>query len=320
MRLLVFAAALGLAAAAPLHAADAASSGTVATAPGVTIDYERYGAGPDLVLIPGRLFMPEMRTLARPNRSLILYDMRNRGKSGRVEDLGQISIMGDVDDVEALRRHFGAEKISLVGYSYLGLMVALYAAKYPERVERVVQIGPVARKFGTAFPADQVAGESTLGPEAIAAWRAWTAFRDSVGPATPPLELCRRQAAFRAFHLVGNPANSVRVPDTCVYENESVASQERHLKAHFADIQKRDFPRDMFTGLTMPVLTFHGTFDRNASYGGGLEWATTFLNGRLVTVPGGAHQLWLDDPQLIPDLDRFLAGQWPARALAFGRE
>ena len=149
MRLAILVAALGLAAAAPARDAEPVRSGTVTTAPGVSIHYERYGSGEDFVLVPGRLFMPEMRGLARPNRSLILYDMRNRGRSGRVEDVGLLNVMTDVEDVEALRRHFGAESVSLVGYSYLGLMVALYASKYPDRVERLVQIGPV-RRFGNA--------------------------------------------------------------------------------------------------------------------------------------------------------------------------
>ena len=39
---------------------------------------------------------------------------------------------------------------------------------------------------------------------------------------------------------------------------------ERHLTAHFGDIQKRDFPREPFTKLEQPVLTLHGTMDRNA--------------------------------------------------------
>jgi hypothetical protein len=40
----------------------------------------------------------------------------------------------------------------------------------------------------------------------------------------------------------------------------------------------------------------------------------------LITVEGGAHQLWLDDPTVLPDIDKFLAGEWPARAQRFGRE
>src|SRR5262245_25115225 len=100
--------------------------GYVDTAPGVSIYYERYGTGPKFVFVPGRFLMPEFAALARPDRTLVLYDMRNRGQSKRVEDASQITILGDVADVEALRQHFHAEKLSLVGFSYLGLMVPLY--------------------------------------------------------------------------------------------------------------------------------------------------------------------------------------------------
>jgi pimeloyl-ACP methyl ester carboxylesterase len=295
------------------------AKGHVDTAPGVSIYYERYGSGPNFLLIPGRLFMPELAALARPDRTLIQYDMRNRGLSKRVEDAAQISIMGDVADVEALRRHFGAEKVSLVGYSYLGLMVALYAAEHPDRVERLVQIGAVPRKFGTAYPADQQAGSDSLSAEGKAAEAAWNTVRANIGK-TDAKEACAALSRYSSYQLVGNPANHIKVPDSCRYENESIANFARHLGAHFGDLQKRDFPREAFARLEQPVLTVHGTLDRNAPYGSGLEWATTFRKGRLITVDGGAHQLWLDDPTVLADIDKFLAGEWPARAQRFGRE
>lgn len=295
------------------------AKGYVDTAPGVSVYYERYGTGPNFVLVPGRLFMPEFAALARPDRSLIQYDMRNRGLSKRVEDAAQITIMGDVADVEALRRHFGAEKVSLIGYSYLGLMIALYATEHPDRVERLVQIGAVARKFGTPYPADQQAGNDSLNADGKAAEAAWNAMRANIDKADPK-EACAALQRYVSYQLVGNPANHSKVPNGCSYENESIANFGRHLGAHFADIQKRDFAREPFTNLEQPVLTLHGTLDRNAPYGSGLEWATTFPNARLITVEGGAHQLWLDDPGALADIDRFLAGEWPARAQRFGRE
>lgn len=292
--------------------------GQVETAPGVSIYYERYGGGPDFVFVPNRLFMPELTALARPERTLILYDMRNRGLSRRVEDASKITILGDVEDVEALRRHFRAERVSLVGYSYLGLMVALYATQHPDRVGRLVQIGAVPRKFGTSYPADQQAGRETVSTEGAAAYREWQ--RLAKDKSADPKAVCAAQHRFFSFYLVGNPANHSKVPDTCRYENESIANSERHLTAHFGDIQKRDFPREPFTKLEHPVLTVHGTMDRNAPYGSGLEWATSFRHGRLITVVGGAHQLWLDDPAILSEIDRFLAGSWPGRAQKFGRD
>ena len=299
--------------------AQSADTGRVTVAPGVSLYYEKYGSGPEMVVVPNRLFMPEFRDLRRPERTLVLYDQRNRGKSGRVEDTTHLTILADVEDLEALRRHFGAERMSVLGYSYLGLMVALYATMHPERVERLVQIGPVPRTFGTAYPPDQVAGRATLDSAALAAAASWRAARDAAGSQGDGTLLCRAQHRYLSFLLVGRPENRGKIPDVCVYDNEGYYNQIRHLNAHFGDLQKRTFPKESFTRLAIPILTVHGTLDRNAPYGAGLEWAATFENGRLITVVGGAHQVWLDDPAVLLDIDRFLSGEWPASARGFGR-
>ena len=303
----------------PALAKTPTATGYLETAPGVSVYYERYGTGPDLILIPGRLFMPDFAALARPDRTLIQYDMRNRGMSKKVEDTSLISIMGDVADVEALRQHFGAERLSLVGYSYLGLMVAVYATEHPNRVKRMVQIGAVPRKFGTAYPADQQAGADTLSAAGKEAEAAWSVIRTNLDKADPQ-KACAALQRYSSYQLVGHPNNHDKVPDNCTYENESIASFSRHLTAHFGDLQKRDFPRASFTELGLPVLTIHGTLDRNAPYGSGLEWATMFRDGRLITVENGAHQLWLDEPSILADIDQFLGGTWPDRAQRFGRD
>lgn len=300
-------------------ASDAVDTGAVETAPGVTIHYERRGRGRDFVFVPGRLFIPEMAALGRPNRSLILYDMRNRGASGRVADTTALNILADVEDLEALRVHFGAERLSLVGFSYLGLMAALYAADRPERVERLVQIGPAPRRIGAEYPPDQRAGADSLPPEAGAAWTRWTQARDATPADADQQALCALQRDFMRFMLVGNPALRMRLADPCIYENEWPAALDRHFAALFGDLQRRDFPASRFEALAMPALTIHGTLDRNAPYGAGREWASIFPDGRLITVRGAAHCVWIDDPSVIADIDAFLAGSWPARAERIAR-
>ena len=197
-------------------------------------------------------------------------------------------------------------------------MTALYMAEHPERVERLVQIGPVPRQFGTAYPSTQTAGEGSLSPEGMAARRAWAAAREVATRESDQVALCRTQQAASRYWLVGRPENHALVPDVCVHENELPFVAQRHLAAHFADLQRREFPKASFTTLTQPVLTIHGRLDRNAPYGAGLEWSATFPQGRLITVPHGAHQVWLDDPSVLDDIDQFLDGAWPERAVAVG--
>ena len=89
--------------------------------------------------------------------------------------------------------------------------------QHPDRVERLVQIGPVPRKFGTPYPADQQAGNDTLSGEAEAAWEAWQKVREPV-PRDPARASAGRSRRFISHMIVVNPANAAKVPDTCVYD------------------------------------------------------------------------------------------------------
>ncbi len=306
---LLFAAACAQAAQQP----PAAETGQIETAPGVTLFYEKVGDGPQVVIVPGRLFLADgFRELASPERTLIFYDMRNRGASNRVEDGAMLNVIEDVRDLEAVRAHFNAERFIPIGFSYLGVMVALYAAEHPERVERLVQVGPAPRDFDTEYPPEHTAGENTLSSEAFAVRDAAREARQAEGATQQ--QICQSERRFSEYVLVGDPANRGRLMDPCQYENEWPESLARHFSFHFADIQSRDFPAAMFTGLAQPTLVIHGTLDRNAPYGGGREWARTFPDARLITVEGAAHAIWADDPSIVEAIDLFLNGDWPERA------
>ncbi|MFL5574973.1 MAG: alpha/beta fold hydrolase [Gemmatimonadaceae bacterium] len=68
-------------------------------------------------------------------------------------------------DLEAVRRQLRAERFVAVGWSYLRMMVMRYAAAHPERIARVVQIGPVGREFGTRYPDSLTARDAVPVPE-----------------------------------------------------------------------------------------------------------------------------------------------------------
>ena len=232
------------------HAAPDAT-GHVATGSRASIYFERYGNGPNLVLIPGRLFLPEFASLAGPDERWSSMTCAIAAFRRRVEDVAQITIMRDVDDLEAMRLHFGGKKVSLVGYSYLGLMVALYAAQHSDQVERLVQIGPVPRKFGTSYPSDQEAGSDSLSAEGKAAETAWNALRANLEKPDfkiDPKAACAVFQLYSSYRLVGNPANHSKVADTCQYENEMLGALNRHFPALFGDLQGRDLKRRILHG------------------------------------------------------------------------
>ena len=65
-------------------------------------------------------------------------DLRNRGRSDFITDNSKLrrGIHQDVDDLEAVRRHFGIDQIALIGHSYAGIIVILYAMKPHEVLAR----------------------------------------------------------------------------------------------------------------------------------------------------------------------------------------
>lgn len=297
-----------------LLATASPDSGYIPGPDGVRLYYERLGSGDTTLIVPGRLFLArDLAPLAR-RFTLILYDMRNRGRSSRVEDGALLTIRKDVEDLEAVRRHFGVDRFVPVGYSYLGLMVVLYAMSHPERIDRLVQLGPVPRKFGTEYPAGLAHRDSVPVVDPREAARI-----DSLGRTewarTHQRELCEESWRVFSPSLVGRTDRVAALPNTCHMENEWPANFRRHIEHHFGDIQRLEVSREAAARVRVPVLTIHGTRDRNAPYAGGREWAMTLPDARLLTVEGAAHQLTVDAPEtVLPAIEEFAGGRWPAAA------
>jgi len=291
----------------------APDSGWIAGPDGVRLYYEKLGSGAGTIIVPGRLFLSRELAPLGEHHTLILYDMRNRGRSSRVEDGRLITIEKDVEDLEAIRRHFGVERFVPVGFSYLGLMVVLYAIEHPGRVERLVQLGPVPRKFGTEYPASLLHRDSVPVPDPAVLARLDSLERAG-WPSRHPREFCEESRALEV-RLVGDPAKAKSLADQCDMPNEWPVNLRRHFEHHFAGVQRLDVPREAVARVRVPVLTIHGTWDRNAPYAAGREWALTLPDARLITVERAAHQVLVDAPDLVvPAIDEFVSGRWPARA------
>ena len=119
--------------------------GYVTTDDDVRLWFQTVGTGSQVVVIPnGIVLLDDFRPLA-DGRTLVFYDVRNRGRSDTLTDPAKLArgIHNDVDDLDAVRRHLALDRVNLIGHSYMGLMVILYAMKYPSHVDRIVQQHPV---------------------------------------------------------------------------------------------------------------------------------------------------------------------------------
>jgi pimeloyl-ACP methyl ester carboxylesterase len=229
-----------------------------------------------------------------------------------VEDTSTITLPQDVRDLDTVRRHFRAETVSLIGYSYAGMMVMLYTLEHPQNVDRVVQLGPVAMKWDTEFAPDETNKDNSVVD--AKAWNELQELKKSGWDREHPREFCEKEFAVMRALLVGDQSKAAGITSRCQFENEWSANLQRHFGSHFESIKKLTISPEAVAKLKQPVLTIHGKKDRNAPYGAGKQWAGTLPNGRLITLPTAAHNSWVDEPQIVAWVDAFLSGEWPPNA------
>jgi pimeloyl-ACP methyl ester carboxylesterase len=115
-------------------------TGQYAQVNGINLYYETHGTGRPLILLhgglgSGEMFGPVIPVLAERHQ-VIAVDLQGHGRTADIDRPIDIRLMAD--DIAALIDHLGLEKPDVVGYS-LGGGVALHtAAKYPEKVGRLV--------------------------------------------------------------------------------------------------------------------------------------------------------------------------------------
>ena len=121
----------------------------------VHIAYQRYGTGPDVVIVPPlvsnieldweqEIYRRVMEHMARYVR-VLEFDKRGIGSSDRFER--HPTLEERIDDINAVMEAEGVKRASLVSASEGGLMAQLFAALHPERVDRLVLINSA---FGLA--------------------------------------------------------------------------------------------------------------------------------------------------------------------------
>lgn len=288
------------------------SEGYVTVDEGVELRYKTIGEGPEAVIIPAAVYMQyEFEQLADESRTLILYDQRGRGKSSAVADASKISMDFEIADLEAVRQHFGKEKVSLIGWSYLGGVVVLYAAQYPEHVNRVVQIGPIpptydfyAQASSTPLDEESMAQLNKLQEEGVAE-------SDPERYCTEFWEIYMKRIFFDSDKI------GLMRSDKCKCPNEMPDNVNMQLLAIIGKLKEWDW-REMAQSLDVPVLTIHGDSD-TLPLEGSRMWVSSLRNARLLFVKESGHLPFVEQPGVFyPAVDTFLKGDWPAGAEIFG--
>ena len=290
------------------------SEGYIPLQDSLRLHYRVLGNGPATVLIPGKTGLAaDLESLAR-GRRIIFYDQRSRGQSDVNPDKTSIWVDYEVQDIEAIRTHFNLEKMSIMGWSYMGAIVALYAASYPARVDRLILMCAIPpRSEAPYIDADVRAKKENerINPEDA---KRLKEMQQQGLDASDPEAYCREFDRIITPRQMGKPETLVRMrSDPCAFANEWPINKSHN----FPPVVTEWDWRKRVKAAMAPALVIHGAEDL-IEEGASREWAATLPDARLLIIPGSGHFPHLEAPDaFFPAVDQFLAGKWPEGAEAF---
>ncbi len=318
-------AALAVALAAPLHAlfAQAPGSPCAVTGPGAIPAQvvPGLGTGPHTLIVGGvRLwycvagrgapgaapvvflhggpgqgsqhFAALVGPLLEPALRMVYLDQRGSGRSERPWT-DEYSLDRLVEDIEALRAALGVPRIALIGHSF-GVALALeYAAKYPDRVARMVL-------------ASGLSDAPALGRTMCARLREWdpAAYARSVAPDSGAEKA--DPGTCNVFRALGPRTqaffNANMFPDSTVrlrLDSVTAASGLRNTGEIGAALFRQGLGSWRFTGqarLKMPVLVIAGGHDFQVTTAVQRQLAVSLPDARFLLYERAGHFVYLDEP------------------------
>ena len=288
---------------------------------GVKLFYRVLGSGRDTLIVlhggPGftmDYIYPDLEPLAEEH-TLLFYDQRGVGKSSLIADSAAFGGDSYVADLESIRRHFGMDKVLLLGHSWGTVVAALYAQKHPGRVARMIIVGavPLHRSALLEGFEEMEAARDSVTLRRMAEWA--EAQEANPGDASA----CREYYTlwFEAFVPDATVLRRTR-GDFCAGTPESLKNA-RTAASPFTWAALGDWDwRSSLRGIDAPTLVIHGTEDP-LPLEGAREWGRAMPNVRILELSGIGHFPYFEAPDVFTSsVERFVRGEWPegARSVA----
>jgi class 3 adenylate cyclase/pimeloyl-ACP methyl ester carboxylesterase/DNA-binding winged helix-turn-helix (wHTH) protein len=262
-----------------------------ATSMGASIAYQTFGEGPDLVLIAGYGTNVEVQwehpAMARFLRRLgsfarvTVLDKRGCGLSDRMPHDAPPSLEQRADDLRAVMDDAGVETATLLGSSEGGSLAIMFAAAYPDRVDRLVLHNTWSRH-----------------PGFVGLWSRGDLLQRSWGTGAV--------YAMLAPSLGGDEAGRRFLAR---YERQSATPG---VARALYDLLQRIDVSAVLPAIGAPTLVLHRRLDDPVPLSAGEELAAGIPDARLVVVEGHDHFIMSGDAGPILDaIESFVAQREP---------
>ncbi len=302
-----------------IESVQVVNEGYLTGAENAELYYRVMGSGEDTIVVihggPGagmNSILPSVEPLAQ-KYVLIFYDQRGGGQSELPTDTTKLQAQYFVEDLEAVRKHFGLEQMNVIAHSFGSVLVAQYALKYAGHLRRLVFHGATGPRRSEAAKIYRVKAaasqDTTLSNRALELLL--TLLK---GTASDPVVTCReyeevsKKLAINGGETVNNKGS------TCHASPKAV----RYYYRYTAQLTPGSFGNwDFTTGLeevSAPLLVVYGKKDTLA-IPSQREWVKAMPNSRLLLVLEAWKRAFSDNPEFVfPAIEEFFSGDWPKAA------
>jgi proline iminopeptidase len=275
----------------------------------VDIHYRTIGEGPVLFLVsPGwgvasGYLQRAFSSLAKHLR-LVFIDTRGSGLSGRPADPTHMGSVDMANDLEALRLHLGLSEVSILGHSNSGAIALAYAARYPDRVTKLVLIDSQVLGLSAAADTQRILQNRATDPRFKEATKIVSTFlTGQMNPAATDESLEAFIAQVLPLYL-HSPEKSLPLAQ----EQLSGPISSYAFASHFAADAACPIDQTKSLGaIRAKVLIMVGRHDYICPLALSQRLHEGIPQSRLVIFEESGHLPWLEEPNaFFAELERFL--------------
>lgn len=256
---------------------------------GTRIHYVTLGEGEPVVFVHGfpdfwYSWRHQMAALA-PHFKVIAIDMRGYNLSDKPEGIENYKMEHLHDDIRAVIRHAGEEKVTLVGHDWGGAISWHFAMRHQDQVERLIIMNLTHTKGYAAVVADPTSEQ-----------KANVQYAREFASSTPNGDPVPERV-LASLEQSRNPLVGERYREA--FSRSYWDGMMNYYRANYVDAIA-DIDPDTIPDITCPVLQFHGLKDTAVDKDGLKDtWNWVTQDYSLVTIPAANHFVQWDAKDLV---------------------